>query len=235
MISLNSLCLYNIRLKLLYIFILFLGCNTNNEGLNLHLQIKGLKKGEIIIKKLSDSAFVSLDSFLINGNNKINFKYILVEPEMIFLDLNLNDGSDTKTMNFFAENSKIDIETSLENYGYNLSIKGSTNDSIYRDYISLNKKFNNQKLNLYERSFKNVKSNNKDSLKIIENLIININTRQFLHNANYAVRNSKYEVAPYIAITDLYESKKILDTIYKSLDEKIIGSKYGIQLKKMIE
>ena len=154
---------------------------------------------------------------------------------MIFLDLNLNDGSDTKTMNFFAENSKIDIETSLENYGFNLSIKGSTNDSIYRDYISLNKKFNNHKLDLYERSFKNVKSNNKDSLKIIENLIININTRQFLHNANYAVRNSKYEVAPYIAITDLYESKKILDTIYKSLDEKIIGSKYGIQLKKMIE
>ena len=138
-------------------------------------------------------------------------------------------------MNFFAENSKIDIETSLENYGFNLSIKGSTNDSIYRDYIYLNKKFNNQKLDLYERSFKNVKSNNKDSLKIIENLIININTRQFLHNANYAVRNSKYEVAPYIAITDLYESKKILDTIYKSLDEKIIGSKYGIQLKKMIE
>ena len=51
-----------------------MGCNTNNEGLDLNLQIKGLKKGEIIIKKLSDSAFVSLDSFLINGNNKINFK-----------------------------------------------------------------------------------------------------------------------------------------------------------------
>ena len=223
------------KLNLLCILILILGCNTNYEGLDLNLQIKGLKKGEILIKKLSDSAFVSLDSFLINGNNKINFKYILTEPEMIFLDLNLNDGSEIKTMNFFAENSKIDIETSLENYGFNMSIRGSMNDSIYREYISLNKKFNNQKLDLYEKSFKNVKYNNKDSLKIIENLIININTRQFLHNANYAVRNSNYEVAPYIAITDLYESKKILDTIYKSLDEKIIGSKYGIQLKKMVE
>ena len=222
------------RLKLFYILILFFGCNTNNEGLNLNLQIEGLKKGKIIIKKLSDSAFVSLDSFQINGNNKINFKYMLAEPEMIYLDLNLNDGSSTKTMNFFAENSKIDIKTSLENYGFNMSVKGSINDSIYRDYISLNKKFNNQKLDLYERSFKNIKSNNKDSLEIIENLIININTRQFLHNANYAVRNSTYEVAPYIAITDLYESKKILDTIYKSLDEKIIGSKYGVQLKKWL-
>ena len=223
------------RLKLLYILILFLGCDTNSEGLDLNLQIKGLKKGEIIIKKLNDSAFVTLDSIKVNGNNKINFKYILAEPEMIFLDLNLNDGSETKTTNFFAENSKIDIETNLENYGFNMSVKGSMNDSIYRDYISINKKFNNQKLDLYERSFKNVKSNNNDSLKIIENLIVNINTRQFLHNANYAVRNSNYEVAPYIAITDLYESKKILDTIYKSLDEKIIGSKYGIQLKKMVE
>ena len=222
------------RLKLFYILILFFGCNTNNEGLNLNLQIEGLKKGEIIIKKLSDSAFVSLDSFQINGNNKINFKYMLAEPEMIYLDLNLNDGSSTKTMNFFAENSKIDIKTSLENYGFNMSVKGSINDSIYRNYISFNKKFNNQKLDLYERSIKNIKSNNKDSLEIIENLIININTRQFLHNANYAVRNSTYEVAPYIAITDLYESKKILDTIYKSLDEKIIGSKYGVQLKKWL-
>ena len=223
------------RLKLLYILILFLGCNTDNEGLDLNLKIIGLKKGDIIIKKLSDSAFVSLDSFRVNGNNKINFKYILAEPEMIFLDLNLNDGSETKTMNFFAENSKIYIETSLENYGFNISVKGSMNDSIYRDYISLNKRFNNQKLDLYERSFENIKSNNKDSLEIIENLIININKRQFLHNANYAVRNSNYEVAAYIAITDLYESKKILDTIYKSLDEKIIGSKYGIQLKKIVE
>ena len=212
-----------------------MGCNTDHKGLDLNLQIKGLKKGNILVKKLSDSAFVSLDSFQVNGNNKINFKYILAEPEMIFLDLNLNDGSERKTMNFFAENSKIDIETSLENYGFNISLKGSINDSIYRDYISLNKKFNNQKLDLYERSFENIKSNNKDSLEIIENLIININKRQFLHNANYAVRNSNYEVAPYIAITDLYESKKILDTIYKSLDKKIIGSKYGIQLKKMVE
>ena len=76
MISLNNLCLHSMRLKLLYIFILFLGCNTNNEGLDLNLQIKGLKKGEIIIKKLNDSAFVSLDSIRLNGNDKVNFKYI---------------------------------------------------------------------------------------------------------------------------------------------------------------
>ena len=91
------------------------------------------------------------------------------------------------------------------------------------------------KLNSYKRHYLNFLLALFPFSFIAGNLIININTRQFLHNANYAVRNSNYEVAPYIAITDLYESKKILDTIYKSLDEKIIGSKYGIQLKKMVE
>jgi hypothetical protein len=105
---------------------------------------------------------------------------------------------------------------------------------LLREYKSINKKFNDEKLNLFERSFENSRLNNSDSLIIIENSIVNINKRQFLHNANYAVRNSKYEVSPYIAITDLIDSKKILDTVYKSLDEEIKNSKYAEQLKKLI-
>ena len=65
--------------------------------------------------------------------------------------------------------------------------------------------------------------------------IIKINTRQFLHNANYAVRNANYEIAPYIAVTDLFESKKILDTVYKSLKADIKNSKYALQLKSLID
>ena len=129
----------------------------------------------------------------------------------------------------------MDVITSLDNYGYNVLVKGSRNDSLFRDYISINKKFNDEKLDLFERSFENSKTNNTDSLKIIENSIININTRQFLHNANYAVRNANYEIAAYIAVTDLFESKKILDTVYKSLKSDIKNSKYALQLKSLID
>ena len=154
---------------------------------------------------------------------------------MLFLDLDFADGSETKSLSFFAENNKMDVITSLDNYGYNVLVKGSRNDSLLRDYISINKKFNDEKLDLFERSFENSKTNNTDSLKIIENSIININTRQFLHNANYAVRNANYEIAPYIAVTDLFESKKILDTVYKSLKADIKNSKYALQLKSLID
>lgn len=224
-------------MKLYYIlFLLFIiGCVDESQKSTINLDVKGLKKGTLVLKKLSDSSFVKLDSFIVNSGDKINFSVLLDQPEMLFIDLKLNEGSDIKTLNFFAEKSKIDIVTNLENFGYELIVKGSKNDSIYRNYISLNKKFNDQKLDLFKRSFEKSKSNDLDSLKIIEDLVVNINKRQFLHNANFAVRNSEFELSPYIALTDLYESKKILDTVYKSLSTRIKNSKYAKKLKSIID
>jgi len=224
-------------MKLYYIlFLLFIiGCVDESQKSTINLDVKGLKKGTLVLKKLSDSSFVKLDSFIVSSGDKINFNVLLDEPEMLFIDLKLNEGSDIKTLNFFAEKSKMDIVTNLENFGYELVVKGSKNDSIYRNYISLNKKFNDQKLDLFKRSFEKSKSNDLDSLKIIEDLVVNINKRQFLHNANFAVRNSEFELSPYIALTDLYESKKILDTVYKSLSARIKNSKYAKQLKSIID
>jgi len=224
-------------MKLYYIlFLLFIiGCVDESQKSTINLDVKGLKKGTLVLKKLNDSSFVKLDSFIVNSGDKINFSVLLDQPEMLFIDLKLNEGSDIKTLNFFAEKSKMDIVTNLENFGYELVVKGSKNDSIYRNYISLNKKFNDQKLDLFKRSFEKSKSNDLDSLKIIEDLVVNINKRQFLHNANFAVRNSEFELSPYIALTDLYESKKILDTVYKSLSARIKNSKYAKQLKSIID
>ena len=220
--------------RYLFLLIILIGCQPNKNKLDLNFKIKGLKKGKVTLNKLNDTSFVKIDSFIVNGDKTINFKYHLKEPEILFLDLDVNDGSEARSLSFFAENKTIHITTSLENYGFDIIVKGSINDSLLRDYKSINKKFNDEKLNLFERSFENSRLNNSDSLIIIENQIVNINKRQFLHNANYAVRNSKYELSPYIAITDLIDSKKILDTVYKSLNKEIKNSKYAEQLKKLI-
>ena len=220
--------------RYLFLLIILVGCQPNKNKLDLNFKIKGLKKGKVTLNKLNDTSFVKIDSFIVNGDKTINFKYHLEEPEILFLDLDVNDGSEARSLSFFAENKTIHITTSLENYGFDIIVKGSINDSLLRDYKSINKKFNDEKLNLFERSFENSRLNNSDSLIIIENQIVNINKRQFLHNANYALRNSKYELSPYIAITDLIDSKKILDTVYKSLNKEIKNSKYAEQLKKLI-
>ncbi len=223
------------KLKYYFLFVMIIGCGTKTDSYNVNLEVKGLKKGKLILKKIIDTSFVKLDSFIVNSGNKINFNVESQDSEMLFIDLNLNDNSDVKTLNFFYEKNDIDIITSLDNYGFEIKVSGSKNDSLYRDYIAINKKFNNQKLDLFQKTFENKNSNNLDSLKIIEKLVININKRQYLHNANFAVRNSNYELSPFIALTDLFDSKNMLDTIYKSLNTKIKNSKYGKELKSVID
>ena len=223
------------KLKYYFLFVMIIGCGTKTDSYNVNLEVKGLKKGKLILKKIIDTSFVKLDSFIVNSGNKINFNVESQDSEMLFIDLNLNDNSDVKTLNFFYEKNDIDIITSLDNYGFEIKVNGSKNDSLYRDYIAINKKFNNQKLDLFQKTFENKNSNNLDSLKIIEKLVVNINKRQYLHNANFAVRNSNYELSPFIALTDLFDSKNMLDTIYKSLNTKIKNSKYGKELKSVID
>ena len=223
------------KLKYYFLFVMIISCGTKTDSYNVNLEVKGLKKGKLILKKIIDTSFVKLDSFIVNSGNKINFNVESQDSEMLFIDLNLNDNSDVKTLNFFYEKNDIDIITSLDNYGFEIKVSGSKNDSLYRDYIAINKKFNNQKLDLFQKTFENKNSNNLDSLKIIEKLVININKRQYLHNANFAVRNSNYELSPFIALTDLFDSKNMLDTIYKSLNTKIKNSKYGKELKSVID
>ena len=79
------------------------------------------------------------------------------------------------------------------------------------------------------------KSGNKDSISLYDSKLESVNKRQFLHNANFAMRYSNHEIAPYIAITDLRESIAILDTIYKSLGIGIKNSKYALELKTLID
>ena len=90
-------------------------------------------------------------------------------------------------------------------------------------------------MDLISKSLGFQKSGNKDSIFFYDSKLVSVNKRQFLHNANFAMRYSNYEIAPYIAITDLRESSAILDTIYKSLGNGIKNSKYALELKTLID
>ena len=127
--------------RYLFLFVILIGCQPNKNKLDLNFTIKGLKKGKVTLNKLNDTSFVKIDSFIVNGDKTINFKYHLEEPEILFLDLDVNDGSNARSLSFFAENKIIDITTSLENYGFDIIVKGSINDSLLREYKSINKKF----------------------------------------------------------------------------------------------
>ena len=70
------------------------------------------------------------------------------------------------------------------------------------------------------------------SVEQYENLL----KRRYLYTVNFAINNKDYEVAPYLAISEVYDANiKYLDTIYNSLTPKVKESKYGRSLQEFLK
>ena len=216
------------------LLILFTNCsNHNDEMMILDLQVEGFKKGKIYLQKINDSVLVNVDSIYVEDDSYLQFKQKINSPEIFYIALNISKNDNR--IEFFAENSDINIKSNLKKFNSDYTVTGSFNDSIYRDYQNIIKKFNYEKLDLIEKSINLTKMQKFDSVNLIENEIQNINKRKLLYSLNYAVNNGNSSVAPYIAINNFKNSDQlILDTIFRSLDKDVLESKYGKMLGKLI-
>ena len=60
--------------------------------------------------------------------------------------------------------------------------------------------------------------------------------RRYLFSINFALNNKDSEIAPYIALAEVYDANiKYLDTINKSMTPKVAKSKYGMMLSKFVD
>ncbi|MDB9966829.1 DUF4369 domain-containing protein [Flavobacteriaceae bacterium] len=190
------------------------------------MKVENFKKGNVYLQKISDSALINVDSIFVKKNESIILKYNIASPELFYLNLDVSNIENR--IEFFGEKGEINIDTSLEKFNSNFKISGSSIDSIYRDYLSVIKKFNNQKLDLIQLSFNLTKTELDDSLIKVQNQIKSLNKRQYLYNLNYTVSNGNSFVSPLIAINEFSESGKIvLDTIKNSMSKQVLESKYG--------
>jgi len=59
--------------------------------------------------------------------------------------------------------------------------------------------------------------------------------RRYLYATNFALNNKDHEIAPYIALAEIYDiNVKFLDTIQKSMTPKVAKSLYGKKLTKYV-
>lgn len=190
------------------------------------VNVENFKKGNVYLQKISDSALTNVDSIFVKKNESIILKYNIDSPELFYLNLDVSNIENR--IEFFGEKGEINIDTSLEKFNSDFKISGSSSDSIYRDYLSVIKKFNNQKLDLIQLSFNLTKTELNDSLIKVQNQIKSLNKRQYLYNLNYTVSNGNSFISPLIAINEFSESGKIvLDTIKNSMSKQVLESKYG--------
>ena len=194
--------------------------------MTVNVKVENFKKGNVYLQKISDSALINIDSIFVKKNESIILKYDIDSPELFYLNLDVSNIENR--IEFFGENGEINIDTSLEKFNSDFKISGSSIDSIYRDYLSVIKKFNNQKLDLIQLSFNLTKTELDDSLIKVQNQIKSLNKRQYLYNLNYTVSNGNSFISPLIAINEFSESGKIvLDTIKNSMSKQVLESKYG--------
>jgi hypothetical protein len=190
------------------------------------VNVENFKKGNVYLQKVSDSTLINIDSIFVKKNESIIFKYKIDSPELFYLNLDVSNIENR--IEFFGEKGEININTSLEKFNSDFNITGSSADSIYRDYLSVIKKFNNQRLDLIKLSFDVAKTQTNDSLIKVQNQINLLDKRQYLYNLNYAVSNGNSYISPLIAINEFSDSGKIvLDTIKNSMSNKVLDSKYG--------
>ena len=222
------------HILLAVLFVLSLSaCTSKNEGsMKVAVNVKGLKKGTVYLQKVVDTLMVTVDSVSLNGKSSFTLSDDVKSPEMYYITL---ANSDKKIL-FFGEKGTINVETQLDKFDLNAKIKGSKNQKLLDSYRKVIKQFNDKQLDLIQLNFEAQKNKNKEQLDSIDKVSKSLLKRRYLYATNFAVNHPKSEVAPYIALSDLYNANiTLLDTINNSLSKKIKASKYGKSLQKFID
>jgi len=223
---------------LVFTLLLLASCKKEVSKTNLHLtgNIKGLKKGILYIQRVVDTSLVAIDTIKIDGNSKFETNIDLKSAEMLylFLDRGVTNSLDNNIL-FFAEPGTINIDTNLDSYISSAKISGSKNQEKYEEYQKINSRFKNENLDMIEKKFNAIKSNNSKTLDSINAKQDSNTRRKYLFATNFAINNREYEVAPYIALSDIYDINiKYLDTIQKSMSPKVAQSLYGKKLTEYV-
>ena len=197
--------------------------------------IKGLKKGTVYLKKANDTTLVTIDSMVVNGNSNFQLQSAIESPEIYYLYLDKNDNEDNRIV-FFGDQGVTEINTTLKRFYYDAKIKGSKQQEVFEEYLDIAAKFNNKNLELVKESFDAIKQNDTALINKTEKTYKNLEKRKYLYTVNFAINNRDSEVAPYLALTELYNANiKFLDMVNDTLTSKIKVSIYGKELQRFID
>ena len=219
---------------LLFISIFLLSaCSQTNKKMIVNGSIKGLQKGTIYLQHVKETKYVTLDSLIMNSTENFELGCNLEEVEMLFISLSKDVNADR--ISFFG--SKVTkINTTLKRFKFDAEIEGGIQQELLESYYENMARFNNQKLELIKNKIIAQKESDQELVKEIQIKIDNSLKRSYLYSFNFAINNKNSEVAPYLAVAEVYDANvKYLDTINSVLPENIANSKYGIILQDYIK
>ena len=221
-----------IILSLCFLF----SCGDNaSDKLIVKGNIKGLKKGTVYLKKASDSTFITVDSMVVNGSSNFQLQTPIESPELFYLYLDKND-TEENIITFFGDKGTTEINTSRKRFSYDAKVKGSKQQEVFEAYLDMASKFNNKNLELIKENFDAIKENDTALINATEKNYKNLEKRKYLYTVNFSIKNRDSEVAPYLALTELYNANiKLLDMVNDTLTTSVKASNYGKELQRFID
>ena len=221
-------------ITLLVLSVLISACSSKKEGnMIVQGQIKGLKKGTLYLQKMKDTLLVSVDSINLLGSDKFTLTDNVTSPVLYYLTF---DGNTTdKRILFFGEQGVITINDNVDKFGYTPEISGSKNQELLDKYNKVKRQFQNQRLEFVKKDFDAKKANDLDLVAQLEKDYLKLSKRRVLYTTNFALTNADSEVAPYIALTEMYDASiKMLDTVNNTLSDKVKNSDYGKRFQEYL-
>lgn len=226
--------------KMLFAFaaLAIISCNDkkSTEG-NLHIKgnIKGLKQGTLYIQRIADTALVAIDSIEIKGDSNFESHINIDSPEMLYLFVDRGEtNSIDNNLMFFAEPGNMTINTNLNRFFADAKITGSENQKLFETYNKMMSRFTERELEITEQKLRAFQFNREAPIDT-DAKSNELLKKRYLVSINFAMNNKDHEIAPYIALSEVYDANiKYLDTINNALTPKVAGSKYGKMLTKFI-
>lgn len=218
--------------------LIILSCTDKKSDSNTHItgNIKGFTNGMVYLQKMNDTVLVVLDSVKMKGDSKFQFDFNLDSPELVYLvvDRGVTNSIDN-SLPIFAEPGTINIDTELKYFYANAKVTGSKNQELFEQFQKTNTKYNSELLEISKEKYDAVRFKRVQHLDSITAKYDKKLTRKYLFAINFALTNKEYEVAPYVALSELTNANiKYLDTINKSMTPKVAESKYGKLLTKYV-
>ncbi len=219
------------------VLLVFSACNKKETNLIVSGNVEGLKKGTLYLQKIEDTVLINVDSLVIKGNSEFVLEDHISSPQIMYLYLDKVDNTDFgDRIEFFAEEGEITINTTLKNFDLDARVTGSANQEKLVEYRQIMKRFNDSNLDLIQKNFEAQRDDNEELIVETNRDYDRLLKRKYLYTVNFAVNNKDFEIAPYLALSEVFDANiKYLDTIYNVLTPKVQKSIYGKELKKYLK
>ena len=213
---------------------LIVACSSKKEGsMVVEGTIQNFKKGTLYLQKYQDTILVSVDSIFLNGENNFRLVDNIESPEMYYLTLS---QMESERIDFFGEKGIITINTKLDKFASAAEVTGSKTHDKLVEYRKMMSQFNGRRLEIVKENFEAQQNNDSDKIVELDEELNRLVKNRYRYTSSFAIRNKDSEVAPYLALSELYDAHiTLLDTVNNSLTSSIKKSKYGLSLDKYIK